>query len=63
MLAKWPIRCLFLHLFKTKTPLLKYLNGVFLFYFFTFALAGKLSDSFVRLLEQRLLKWQDSFKA
>ena len=28
-----------------------------------FALAGKLSDSFVRLLEQRLLKWQDSFKA
>lgn len=28
-----------------------------------FALAGKLSDSFVRLLENRLLKWQDSFKA
>lgn len=28
-----------------------------------FALAGKLSDSFVRFLEQRLLKWQDNFKA
>ncbi|KKB33524.1 ABC transporter permease [Bacillus thermotolerans] len=28
-----------------------------------FALAGKLSDSIVRFLEQRLLKWQDSFKA
>lgn len=28
-----------------------------------FALAGKISDSFVRLLEHRLLKWQDSFKA
>ncbi|RJS61144.1 ABC transporter permease [Bacillus sp. PK3_68] len=28
-----------------------------------FALAGKLSDSLVRLLENRLLKWQDSFKA
>ncbi len=28
-----------------------------------FALAGKLSDSFVRILEEKLLKWQDSFKA
>lgn len=28
-----------------------------------FALAGKISDSFVRLLENHLLKWQDSFKA
>lgn len=28
-----------------------------------FALAGKLTDSFVRLLEHRLLKWQDSYKA
>ncbi|MGF7048076.1 sulfonate transport system permease protein [Paenibacillus sp. DS2015] len=28
-----------------------------------FALAGKFSDSFVRFLEQRLLKWQDNFKA
>ena len=28
-----------------------------------FALVGKLSDSFVRILEERLLKWQDSFKA
>lgn len=28
-----------------------------------FALAGKLSDSFVRFLENRLLKWQDNFKA
>ncbi|MED1467572.1 ABC transporter permease [Bacillus salipaludis] len=28
-----------------------------------FALAGKTSDSVVRLLENRLLKWQDSFKA
>lgn len=28
-----------------------------------FALIGKLSDSFVRVLEERLLKWQDSFKA
>ncbi|WHY89184.1 ABC transporter permease [Neobacillus cucumis] len=28
-----------------------------------FALAGKISDSVVRLLENRLLKWQDSFKA
>lgn len=28
-----------------------------------FALAGKLSDSFVRLLENRLLRWQDNFKA
>lgn len=27
-----------------------------------FALIGKLSDSFVRVLEERLLKWQDSFK-
>jgi sulfonate transport system permease protein len=27
-----------------------------------FAIAGKLSDSFVRLLERRLLKWRDSFK-
>ncbi|MFA1713917.1 ABC transporter permease [Peribacillus frigoritolerans] len=28
-----------------------------------FALAGKISDSFVRFLENHLLKWQDSFKA
>lgn len=28
-----------------------------------FALAGKISDSIVRFLEHRLLKWQDSFKA
>lgn len=28
-----------------------------------FALAGKLSDSLVRVLEERLLKWQDSYKA
>ncbi len=28
-----------------------------------FALAGKISDSIVRFLENRLLKWQDSFKA
>jgi sulfonate transport system permease protein len=28
-----------------------------------FALAGKISDSFVRFLENYLLKWQDSFKA
>ena len=28
-----------------------------------FALAGKLSDSFVRFLENRFLKWQDNFKA
>ncbi|MDF9763253.1 sulfonate transport system permease protein [Peribacillus simplex] len=28
-----------------------------------FALAGKISDSVVRLLENHLLKWQDSFKA
>lgn len=28
-----------------------------------FALVGKISDSIVRLLEERLLKWQDSFKA
>lgn len=28
-----------------------------------FALVGKLSDSLVRVLEERLLKWQDSFKA
>lgn len=28
-----------------------------------FALAGKLSDSFVRVLEEKLLRWQDSFKA
>ncbi|OAB44395.1 ABC transporter permease [Paenibacillus glacialis] len=28
-----------------------------------FALAGKFSDSFVRFLEQRSLKWQDNFKA
>ncbi|WP_438346950.1 ABC transporter permease [Paenibacillus sp. FA6] len=28
-----------------------------------FALAGKFSDSLVRYLEQRLLKWQDNFKA
>jgi sulfonate transport system permease protein len=28
-----------------------------------FALAGKISDSFVRILENHLLKWQDSFKA
>lgn len=28
-----------------------------------FALAGKIFDSFVRFLEHRLLKWQDSFKA
>ncbi|MNN75568.1 putative aliphatic sulfonates transport permease protein SsuC [compost metagenome] len=28
-----------------------------------FALAGKLSDSFVRILEEQLLKWQDSYKA
>lgn len=28
-----------------------------------FALAGKLSDSFVRVLEEQLLKWQDSYKA
>lgn len=28
-----------------------------------FALAGKLSDSFVRILEEKLLRWQDSFKA
>ncbi|MFJ7364638.1 ABC transporter permease [Peribacillus frigoritolerans] len=28
-----------------------------------FALAGKISDSFVRLLENHLLKWHDSFKA
>ena len=27
-----------------------------------FAAVGKLSDSFVRVLEHRLLKWQDSFK-
>lgn len=27
-----------------------------------FAAVGKLSDSFVRLLEQRLLKWQDTYK-
>ena len=26
-------------------------------------LAGKISDSIVRFLENRLLKWQDSFKA
>jgi sulfonate transport system permease protein len=28
-----------------------------------FSLAGKISDSLVRFLENRLLKWQDSFKA
>ncbi|MDM5455212.1 ABC transporter permease [Peribacillus simplex] len=28
-----------------------------------FAMAGKISDSFVRFLENHLLKWQDSFKA
>lgn len=28
-----------------------------------FAFAGKISDSIVRFLENRLLKWQDSFKA
>lgn len=28
-----------------------------------FALAGKFSDSFVRLLEDRLLKWQERFRA
>ncbi|MFE4812838.1 ABC transporter permease [Peribacillus simplex] len=28
-----------------------------------FALSGKISDSFVRFLENHLLKWQDSFKA
>lgn len=28
-----------------------------------FALVGKISDSLVRFLEDRLLKWQDSFKA
>lgn len=28
-----------------------------------FAIVGKLSDSLVRVLEERLLKWQDSFKA
>jgi sulfonate transport system permease protein len=28
-----------------------------------FALIGKISDSLVRVLEERLLKWQDSFKA
>ena len=28
-----------------------------------FALAGKISDSLVRFLENKLLKWQDSFKA
>lgn len=28
-----------------------------------FALAGKISDSIVRFLENKLLKWQDSFKA
>ncbi len=28
-----------------------------------FALAGKISDSFVRFLENHLLKWQDSFNA
>lgn len=28
-----------------------------------FAIVGKLSDSIVRVLEDRLLKWQDSFKA
>lgn len=28
-----------------------------------FTLAGKISDSFVRFLENHLLKWQDSFKA
>ncbi|QOS92453.1 ABC transporter permease [Brevibacillus sp. JNUCC-41] len=28
-----------------------------------FAVAGKISDSFVRFLENHLLKWQDSFKA
>ncbi|MNW06211.1 putative aliphatic sulfonates transport permease protein SsuC [compost metagenome] len=27
-----------------------------------FAAVGKISDSLVRLLEARLLKWQDSFK-
>lgn len=27
-----------------------------------FALVGKLSDSFVRILENRLLRWQDSYK-
>jgi len=27
-----------------------------------FAVVGKLTDSFVRLLENKLLKWQDSFK-
>jgi sulfonate transport system permease protein len=27
-----------------------------------FAIVGKLSDSIVRVLEQRLLRWQDSFK-
>ncbi|ANY68318.1 ABC transporter permease [Paenibacillus sp. BIHB 4019] len=37
-------------------------TGVVFVGIFTFAAVGKLTDSFVRLLEKRLLKWQDSFK-
>ncbi|WP_103104199.1 ABC transporter permease [Brevibacillus reuszeri] len=37
-------------------------TGVVFVGIFIFAIGGKVTDSFVRLLETRLLKWQDSFK-
>ncbi|MFF2890518.1 ABC transporter permease [Paenibacillus sp. NPDC057967] len=37
-------------------------TGVVFVGVFTFAIVGKLADSFVRLLENKLLKWQDSYR-
>ncbi|BBI36317.1 ABC transporter permease [Cohnella abietis] len=37
-------------------------TGVVFVGIFIFAIVGKLTDSFVRILEARLLKWQDSYR-